>query len=355
MLTESLTSCPARRGRVDLAELSSSLENARILFAGTPDIAVPLLRSLASSFNVVGVLTSCDKSVGRSSKLCPPPVKTAALELGIPVLQFDSLRTPARDAVRSIGANVLVSFAFGRIFGPMFLALFPNGRFNVHPSHLPLFRGPSPIQATILGGLREASISVQTIGEKMDEGDIWGMMQFPLDGTETTSSLTEKVSLEAASFVPNVLKQALCGEISPVVQNGEPSYCKMIDKADGKLDFSRSLLELHSLVRASYPWPKAFALADGREVFITSVWGGFHEVDLVLEETRESVCGDLACEGSALPEPGTVAGFRKDRGIGIACADGVLWVNGLQLPAKKEMDHKAFVNGNRWILDANFN
>ena len=218
------------------------MENARILFAGTPDIAVPLLRSLASSFNVVGVLTSCDKSVGRSSKLCPPPVKTAALELGIPVLQFDSLRTPARDAVRSIGANVLVSFAFGRIFGPMFLALFPNGRFNVHPSHLPLFRGPSPIQATILGGLREASISVQTIGEKMDEGDIWGMMQFPLDGTETTSSLTEKVSLEAASFVPNVLKQALCGEISPVVQNGEPSYCKMIDKADGKLDFSRSLL-----------------------------------------------------------------------------------------------------------------
>ncbi len=343
MLTESLTSCPARRGRVDLAD-------SRILFAGTPDIAVPLLRSLASSFNVVGVLTSCDKSVGRSSKPCPPPVKTAALELGIPVLQFDSLRTPARDAVRSIGANVLVSFAFGRIFGPMFLALFPNGRFNVHPSHLPLFRGPSPIQATILGGLREASISVQTIGEKMDEGDIWGMMQFPLDGTETTSSLTEKVSLEAASFVPNVLKQALCGEISPVVQNGEPSYCKMIDKADGKLDFSRSLLELHSLVRASYPWPKAFALADGREVFITSVWGGFHEVDLVLEETRESVCG-----GSALPEPGTVVGFRKDRGIGIACADGVLWVNGLQLPAKKEMDHKAFVNGNRWILDANFN
>lgn len=359
MLTESLTSCPARRGRVDLAELSSSLENARILFAGTPDIAVPLLRSLASSFNVVGVLTSCDKSVGRSSKLCPPPVKTAALELGIPVLQFDSLRTPARDAVRSIGANVLVSFAFGRIFGPMFLALFPNGRFNVHPSHLPLFRGPSPIQATILGGLREASISVQTIGEKMDEGDIWDMMQFPLDGTETTSSLTEKVSLEAASFVPNVLKQALCGEISPIAQCGEPSYCKMIDKADGRLDFSKSLLELHALVRASYPWPKAFALADGREVFITSVWGGFDELDATLAKTGESVCDGAGCRKEVcvvdpLPEPGTVVGFRKDRGIGIACADGVLWVNGLQLPAKKEMDHKAFVNGNRWILDAKF-
>ena len=276
-------------------------------------------------------------------------MKTAALELGIPVLQFDSLRTPARDAVGSIGANVLVSFAFGRIFGPMFLALFPNGRFNVHPSHLPLFRGPSPIQATILGGLREAAISIQTIGEKMDEGDIWGMMHFPLEGSETTSLLTDRVSLEAASFVPNVLKQALHGEISPVAQCGEPSYCRMIDKADGKLDFSKSVLELHSLVRASYPWPKAFAFASGREVFITGVWGGFSEVEQILGEARTS-----ALEGSALPETGTVVGFRKDRGIGIACADGVLWVNGLQLPAKKEMDHKAFVNGNRWILDAKF-
>lgn len=331
-----------------MADLSS-LADFKILFAGTPDIAVPLLRALASSFDVVGVLTSCDKSVGRSSKLCPPPVKTAALELGIPVLQFDSLRTPAREAVKAIGANVLVSFAFGRIFGPMFLGLFPNGRFNVHPSHLPLFRGPSPIQASILGCLHEASITVQTIGEKMDEGDIWGMMEFPLEGTETTFSLTERVSLEAASFVPNVLKQALCGEISPVAQQGEPSYCRMIEKADGKLDFSRPLLELHSLVRASYPWPKAFAFANGREVFITGVWGGFPEVEQILEEA-----GASALEGNVFPEPGTVVGFRKDRGVGIACADGVLWVNGLQLPAKKEMDHKAFVNGNRWILDAKF-
>lgn len=326
------------------------MSDERILFAGTPDIAVPLLRALASSFDVVGVLTSCDKSVGRSSRLCPPPVKVAAQELGIPVLQFDSLRTPAREAVKALGANVLVSFAFGRIFGPMFLSLFPRGRFNVHPSHLPSFRGPSPIQATITHGLHEASISLQTIGEKMDEGEIWGMANFPLDGTETTASLTDRVSIEAASFVPNVLKQALCNEISPISQTGEPSYCRMIEKPDGRLDFSRSLLELHSLVRASYPWPKAFAVSEGRgEVFVTGVWGGFAQIQQSIEETRESVR-----DGASLPAPGTVVGFRKDRGVGIACRDGVLWVNGLQLPAKKEMDHKAFVNGNRWILDERF-
>ena len=312
----------------------------RILFAGTPDIAVPLLKALASSCNVVGVLTAVDKSVGRSAKLCPSPVKVAALELGLPVLQFESLKKEARMAVRELGANVLVTFAYGKIFGPMFLSLFPNGTFNVHPSPLPLFRGPSPIQATILHGLEEAAISVQVIGEKMDEGNLWAVERFPLTGKETTQSLTQTVSEVSAKFVPNVLKQALSHEISAVPQGNGPSYCQMIGKEDGKLDFNKTAFELHCLVRASYPWPKAFAFADGKEVLITSVWGGFE--DLKAEELLSDT------------KPGTVVGFRKDRGIGVACADKTLWINGLQLPSKKELDHKAFVNGNRWILESQF-
>ena len=332
------------------------LHDVRILFAGTPQIAVPLLRALASSFNVVGVLTSCDKSVGRSSKLCPSPVKTTALELGIPVFQFDSLRTPAREAVKELKANVLVSFAFGKIFGPMFLSLFSKGTFNVHPSKLPCFRGPSPIQATILYGLSKATISVQTIGEKMDEGDIWGTTQFDLDGTENTSSLTDIVSKEVALFAPNVLKQALCNEILPHKQVGEPSYCKMIEKKDGKLDFSKTVRELHALVRASYPWPKAYAMAGEREIFITGVWGGFQDIESgSLGEGGaeiETYIDGRNCNKEDFSKPGKVIGFRKDRGIGISCSDGILWVNALQLPAKKEMDFKAFVNGNRWILES---
>ena len=320
----------------------------RILFAGTPDIAVPLLKALASSCNVVGVLTSMDKSVGRSAKLCPSPVKVAATELGLPILQFDTLRTPARQAVKALGANVLVSFAYGKIFGPMFLALFPNGTFNVHPSPLPLFRGPSPIQATILHGLKEGAISLQTIGEKMDEGDLWAVQRFELTGKETTESLTQTVSQIAADFVPDVLKQALSHKISAAPQVNEPSYCQMIGKEDGKLDFNKTAFELHCLVRASYPWPKAFAYADGKEVLITSVWGGFDEL-----EAEEPLASLEACTKAEI-KPGTVVGFRKDRGIGVACSDKTLWINGLQLPSKKELDHKAFVNGNRWILESQF-
>ena len=336
------------------ADYADNLEKNKILFAGTPDIAVPLLKKLAQTCNVVGVLTAVDKSVGRSAKLCPSPVKVAAMELGLPVLQFDSLKKEARMAVRELGANVLVSFAYGKIFGPMFLALFPNGTFNVHPSPLPLFRGPSPIQATILHGLKEAAISLQVIGEKMDEGDLWAVERFPLTGKETTQSLTQTVSEVAANFVPDVLKQALSHEISAVPQGSGPSYCQMIEKEAGKLDFNKTAFELHCLVRASYPWPKAFAYADGKEVLITSVWGGFEELEAeeLLVNSKSATSPDT--NQPANLKPGTVVGFRKDRGIGVACADKVLWINGLQLPSKKELDHKAFVNGNRWILESQF-
>ena len=311
----------------------------RILFAGTPDISVPLLRALAADFNVVGVLTSTDKSVGRSGKLVPSPVKSAALKLGIPVLQFDTLRTQAREEVSRLGADTLISFAFGKIFGPMFLDMFPNGRFNVHPSALPMFRGPSPIQFSILSGLNQATISFQNLGLKMDEGDIWGTSSFTLNGTETTESLSAEVALKAASFVPELLHEIVAGRAVCSPQEGEASYCTMIGRETGVLDFNKTVSELHRIVRACSPWPKAWAKVNGTDIAVTGVWGGFRE----LSEPYEN-----------LPEPGTVVGMRKDRGIGIACADGVLWVTSLQLPAKKDLDFKSFVNGNRWILDSRF-
>ena len=317
-----------------------TMDGHRILFAGTPEISVPLLKSLAQRFDVVGVLTASDKRQGRSGALVPSPVKVAATDLGIPVLQFDSIRTEARLAVKSLGADTLISFAFGRIFGPRFLDLFPRGRFNVHPSALPQFRGPSPVQFTIDSGLEFAAISLQDLGLAMDEGDIWGVHSFPLDGTETTESLSEKVSVEASSFVPDFLQRIFEGELTPCPQVGEASYCTMIDRPFGRLDFNRTVRELHCRIRSCYPWPKAWATVNGTDIAITGVWGGFPDLEYL--DAPDSF------------EPGKVVGMRKDRGIGICCSDGILWVTTLQLPAKKDLDFKAFVNGNRWILQSRF-
>lgn len=313
----------------------------RILFAGTPDICVPLLKALASRNLVAAVLTNCDKPQGRSKTPVPSPAKVAATELGLEVLQFDSLKTEARQAVRATGADVLVSFAFGKIFGPMFLDLFKGGTFNVHPSDLPVLRGPSPVQSAIAMGLRTQTVSVQKIGLKMDEGDIYAKKSFALTGRETTLSLEEQVALIAAEFVPDVINDALEGKIKPVVQSGQPTYCTMIDKSQAVLDFNKTASEVHAKIRAMYPWPKASATVNSGDIFITSVWGGFEDLDN--EPLLENV------------KPGTVVGFRKDRGIGIACSDKAVWVTGLQLPGKKELDFKSFANGNSWFLKAVLN
>ena len=311
----------------------------KILFAGTPEIAVPLLRELSSRFEVCGVLTSTDKAEGRSKALRPSPVKEAALELGLPVLQFDTIKTEAREAVALTGADTLITFAFGRIFGPRFLALFDR-TFNVHPSALPHLRGPAPVQGQILEGLRECTISLQSLSEKMDEGDIWATFSFPLDGTENTKGLSEKVAVCASRFVPDALSDIENGRIRCRAQEGEATYCTKIDREMAFLDFNRTAGELHALVRAMLPWPKAWANVHGTTVSVTSVWGGFAE---------------LEAEPLTDAQPGTVVGMRKDRGIGVACADRVLWINGLQLPTKKELDHRAFANGNPWILQEKFN
>ena len=313
---------------------------SRILFAGTPEISVPLFNALCSRFDVVGVLTACDKSVGRSKALVPSPVKTAALEKGLPVLQFESLRTEARTAVKEIGADTLVTFAYGKIFGPRFLELFSCGCFNVHPSDLPSFRGPAPIQFTILRGLSQATISLQNIGIGMDEGEIWGKTVLPLDGTETTDSLTKRIAEEAASFVPSLIEKALSGSAEPAEQEGEPSYCTMITREMGTLDFRKTVSENHCLIRSCYGWPKAWARVNGNDIAVTGVWGGFDYISSP-DPTNDAL-------------PGTVVGMRKDRGIGVACADGILWISALQLPAKKELDFRSFVNGNQWILKSVF-
>lgn len=312
----------------------------KILFAGTPEISVPLLKALATKFCISGVLTNCDKPQGRSKELVASPVKKAALELGLEVIQFDHLNSEAREAVKKLGADTLVTFAFGKIFGPKFLSLFTKGTFNVHPSDLPNFRGPSPVQATILAGLKSASISVQEVGLKMDEGKIFGKYSFDLDGTETDDSLSEKISLEAAKHVPDILNDVFNCNIEPKEQIGEASYCKLLTHEDAFVDFNKTTKEVHCLIRAMYPWPKAYAKVNGSDIFFTSVWGTFEDL-----EVKEQVDA----------KPGTVVSFRKDRGVGIACSDGIVWVSGFQLPTKKELDFKSFCNGNPWLKTAVFN
>lgn len=302
----------------------------RILYAATGDIALDLLSALHEEGLVGAVLTAPDAPGKRGKGLIPPPVKVRAEELGLPVYQPETLRTEARERVRELGVDTLLSFCYGKIFGPRFLSLFDH-TFNVHPSLLPLHRGCSPIYAAIRSLDRETGISLQEIALGVDEGDIFARTVIPLDGTETTGSLEAMVREIAPSLVIPALR-----DFSPSRrerQEGEPSYTGFIGKEDGRLDFSRSASELHAIIRACCPWPKAYAMLDGSPLYLTGVWGSAFD--------SPEPCAEA---------PGTVVDAVKGRGLRIATGCGYLYVSKVLPPARKEMDALSYLNGNRGIL-----
>ncbi|MDY0287396.1 MAG: methionyl-tRNA formyltransferase [Sphaerochaeta sp.] len=308
----------------------------RILFAGTPEIAVPTLRSLAEHCDVGAVLTNADKKGSRGNALVPSAVKEEALRLGLPVLQPESLRTEARALVASYGCDTLVCFAYGKIFGPRFLSLFSGEKLNIHPSMLPLLRGPSPIQGAILNQYRTTGISIQRLASEMDSGDLLVCEEFPLLGDETTQTLTDLVREKAAPLAVGAMKRVSSGSALFLPQQGDPTYTTLITREMALLDWNLPAKALHALVRTMVPWPKAYTTYEGQTLFITSVAG-------LLEDAGTDAVPSAT-------EVGTVVAKEKGRGVAIATGDGLLWVDRMQLDKRKDMDWVSFLPGNRTFL-----
>ena len=300
----------------------------RIVYAATGSIAVPLLEALAAEELIALVITAPDAPGKRGKALVPSPVKVRAAELGLEVYQPESIKRVEREHIASYGADTLLSFCYGKIFGPKFLSIFSE-TFNVHPSLLPLYRGPSPIYQAIRNGDRETGISLQKIGLGVDEGDVFNAVRIPLDGTETEEGLSEKAASLIPDFVLSVLKDP---ERKAVCQAGEPSFTSFVTKEAGRIDFSDTSLSVHSQIRACYPWPKAYCLLDEHPLYITGVYGSaFDDVEASSEE------------------PGTVVGAVKGKGLKIATGSGYIYASRVLPPMKKEMDALSFANGCRGL------
>jgi len=305
----------------------------RILYAGNPELSVKTFEELASHFNVVGVLTHPDKYVKRGKHLESMPVKTAALSLGIPVIEAEKLTKDVREKVATLQPNLLISFATSHYFGPKFLSLFSHGAFNIHPSLLPLHRGSAPLQYTILNQDQKGGISIQHIVKEIDSGDILNQIEFPLDGKETTESLSEKVSSLAASMAVDTFSHFESYHEAQWEQDHlKATFTHMFVKEDGLIDWNQSKGALSAHIRAMYPWPKAYTYYMGLPLIISEL-------------------GEICDEKNDSYSPGTVVSFEKKKGLKIACADSFIYVKRLQLSKKKEMDSASFINGNRQILN----
>jgi methionyl-tRNA formyltransferase len=276
--------------------------------------------------------------------LTPTGASLAALELSarlaaegrpeIPQLKPERLDEAARSAVRALNCDLLVSFAYGRIFGPKFLALFPAGGMNVHPSLLPRFRGPSPIQAAILAGDSRSGVSVQRIALEMDAGAILAAAGITLDARETAITLSEKASVVAAALLCECVKAAAAGASTEKAQEGESVYCRVITKEDGALDFRGPSVEIDRRIRALTPEQLCYTQAAGRVLYIL---------------TGAPFAGVLKDEWTREP-PGRVLGVDSAQGLLIRTGDGAFAASALQWQAKKALDWKAFLNGSRDLV-----
>jgi methionyl-tRNA formyltransferase len=319
----------------------------RVLFAGSPGIAVPALKALAAmdeagELELAGVLTNPDSPRGRRGQREPTGVSAAAAALsagreagGLPAivqLKPGSLKAEAREAVAALKADLLLAFAYGRIFGPKFLSLFPLGGVNIHPSLLPKYRGAAPIPAAILARDRETGITFQRIALQMDSGGILLQERLPLTGRETAASLGDLAAEKSASLLPPLLRAIAKGEAHASPQRGEASYCSLISKEDGLVDWNLGAAEIDARIRAYTPWPLAHTRRGGRILYL-------------LEGT--------ALEGEESAEaPGTVLCPDKDRGILIQTGNGILAITRLQFETKKALFWKDFLNGVKDFIGA---
>jgi methionyl-tRNA formyltransferase len=299
----------------------------RIVFFGTPELAVPCLAAVAAAHEVTAVVCQPDKPKGRGKKLEAPPVKVWAEAHGIPVVQPEKLNDGAFEAwLREQRPDVCVLAAYGRILKQPILDVPHHGFLNLHPSLLPKHRGASPIRSAILEGADLTGVTIIRLSMETDAGDILLQKPEPIRPEDDAETLTARLADKGAALMVRALELVESGNAVFTPQDhAAATYTKMFNKEDGRIRWERPAREIHNLVRAAVPWPVAQT--------------GFRgEVFRILK--TEAFVGDTDAA------PGTVVEVQKDRLI-VTTGVGTLAVLELQAPGKKAMPVEAFLRGHR--------
>lgn len=297
----------------------------RIVFFGTPELAVPTLAAVAERHDVLAVVCQPDRPRGRGRNPEPPPVKAWATAHGIPVQQPSKLNDGTFEAwLREQKPEVCALAAYGRLLKQPILDVSPHGILNVHPSLLPKYRGPSPIQSAILNGDTETGVTIMRLSLEMDAGDILLQEREPIHPDDTGETLTARLAERGGALMVRALELIESGTASFTPQDSAAAtYCKLFEKADGCIDWAQPATRIHNLVRASQPWPAAHCGFNGES------------------------CKILATEPLAEPTtapPGTVTHIEKDRVI-VATGDGSIAIVTFQPPGKRPMAMGDYLRG----------
>jgi methionyl-tRNA formyltransferase len=304
----------------------SDTGSPRIVFAGTPDFAVPPLQALIDAgFKPVAVYTQPDRPSGRGRRIQASAVKHAATAAGIDVRQPRSLKEPeSHEALRALEPDLLIVVAYGLILPAQVLTIPIHGCWNIHASLLPRWRGAAPIQRAIEAGDRESGVCIMQMDEGLDTGPVLKCIRVPLAKDETGGSLHDRLATAGAGALLDCVHALAAGKAPrgrPQPEEGV-TYARKLDKNEARIDWSLPASTLSRKVRAFNPWPVAWCLAGGER---TRIWMADH---------ASSQLGEI---------PGKVLSSGRE-GIEVATGEGILRLLELQRAGKRRMDAFDYLN-----------
>ena len=311
------------------------MSKLKTIFMGTPDFAVPCLEVLQAKTEVLAVITQPDRPKGRGHNLQASPVKQKALEYNLPVLQPEKIKTEEFTAeLERLQPDLIVVVAFGQILSQRILDIPPLGCVNVHASLLPRYRGAAPIHWSIINGEKETGVTTMLMDAGLDTGDMLLKDKVVITEEMTTEELHDQLMAMGGKLLAETVDGLANGTITPEKQDDSISnYAGMLNKETGHIDWSKSAVEIHNLIRGLNSWPVAWSMKDGKnyKFWRTKV------------ENRNS---DKA--------PGTVVELRKNS-FCIATGEGLLEVLEIQPPSKKRMSAGDLLRGHGVAVGDIFN
>lgn len=303
----------------------------KIIFLGTPDFSASILEALLKSrHQVVGVVTQPDKPSGRGHKLVASPVKILAEKAGIPVFQFNRISKEC-EPLKVLGADIMVTAAYGQILRQNVLNLTPKGVINVHASLLPKYRGSSPIQWCIIKGETKTGVTIMRTDIGVDTGDMILKKEIAINPDETAGELFDRLSEVGKVALLDVLDLIESGKETYTKQDeSKMSHYPMLDKDSGKINFENTAKDIINLCRGLNPWPVAFVMLNDTD--------------------RLKVYKASFVECSQEVKNGTVIACDSKNGLIVKCSDGAVSLDIIQTAGTKAMLAKDYLRGRKLLI-----
>lgn len=331
----------------------------RIVFFGTSNVALPILEVLSRKHEIAAVVTMPGALVGRSQTLTESPVSVLAKEMKLNILKPRTVKnnTEFYQTLQNMNADLFVVVSYGQILPVEIINLPKYKTINVHFSLLPKYRGPSPIQTAILNGEIETGTSIFILDEQVDHGPILAQEKIEIDNDDNSITLSEKMAFKSAQLVIPTIDGYIAGSITPRVQDDLlATRTEHIDKAHGKIDWTRTALQIYNRFRAFFPWPGIWAKWNGKIVKIIDCAPSPNPSPSAFAEVSADRQGGGNSLASSSPlEGGGQVGVIKDGGVVVCGGSSFLQINRLQLEGKKETNIKDFLNGHEGFVGSKLN